>query len=704
MAVNRRSPIKHKNNTDGLSTVPLVGGEYLSMVQEYKRSEKKRKIEEKETQSLRNEEKKQKENIDNNRNTGTTTTVVLDPAVENNSIEQIDATEIAEVEEKDSSLPPPDFLESDMDSDEFEDVDLDDQELSNDITVSFTKQKAQALTKTGKPKGEPKNVRISLHKLSLIGWMVHCKIRDQWLYSPLLLNNNNFKRVLPVSVTSKLFPPAHLTPFLKSKTFISGLREAMECWQARFTINNCGLASNQSGRGDSGNYRDYINEILSMTGSTDLLGQGFVAILRAFKFRVRLICSLQPPDNLASTETVKRGKHESNHPLFWAEVRDEYVNGWVAIDPLTSMVRLPTKSSVKVSVEPPANDSMNKMRYVIAFERRGCRDVTRRYASSFNAKTRKKRLPHFEDERFMDTLMGAFAPKVYTSEDKEEIKELAKYPLLEGIPTRVQDFVGHPVYALAECLHKNEILMPGAKPCGTLAIKKNQISLIYRREDVKIARSAQSWYRRGRQVKIGVPARTNKTQKNRLTGELDKVKMYTIDQTDLYKPPPVGDDGKVPKSEYHSIDIFTDTMIPEGGFYVKDPLAQKAAKILRVDYANAVTGVDFGKQGPRSRVLGVVVAKQYSSAVIEVISGLKAMEIEKAEAAEEARILELWRKLIVGIQIWERIEKMNPEPQLEDDKSDSEISPDDEMYKSSSESHSSFSDLDVEEVSESEFK
>ena len=135
MAIKRKSPIKHKNNTDGLSTVPLVGGEYLSMVQEYKRSEKKRKIEEKETQSLRNEEKKQKENIDNSRNSSTTTTVVLDPAVENNSIEQIDTTEIAEVEEKDSSLPPPDFLESDMDSDEFEDVDLDDQELSNDITV-----------------------------------------------------------------------------------------------------------------------------------------------------------------------------------------------------------------------------------------------------------------------------------------------------------------------------------------------------------------------------------------------------------------------------------------------------------------------------------------------------------------------------------------------------------------------------------------
>ena len=84
MAIKRKSPIKHKNNTDGLSTVPLVGGEYLSMVQEYKRREKKRKIEEKETEPIRKEEKKQKENIENRRNSSTTKNGARERAVEHN--------------------------------------------------------------------------------------------------------------------------------------------------------------------------------------------------------------------------------------------------------------------------------------------------------------------------------------------------------------------------------------------------------------------------------------------------------------------------------------------------------------------------------------------------------------------------------------------------------------------------------------------
>lgn len=602
---------------------------------------------------------------------------------------------------------PVDCSSSDFDSDEFENVALDesDDETINGVSISFSEPKRQALTKHGRVKSDPKEHRLAVHKICLVSWFVHCHTRDSWLRSPLITRNKRLKTVLPISITSKLFPPSHLTPFLKSKTFIDGLRAAMEFWQTKFTILNPGLASNAAKTGDPSDYREYTTNLLHLQGSSDMLGQGFVALLRALNFRVRLVCSMQPPDNLNANLNVAKRKQcaDSKCPLFWAEVRDEYVHGWVSVDPLTSTVRLPTKNCVKTAIEPPQNDLNNILRYCIAFESRGCRDVTKRYASAYNARTRKKRVSYVDNGVFLNKLYALYAPKQYTREDLAEIKELDKYPRLEGIPTRTQDFINHPVYALADNLHANEILKPDAKPCGTLALKNRQTTFIYKRSDVQIVRSEQSWYRRGRKVKIGVVAKKSKSSKNRLTGELDKVKLYTYDQTSLYKPDPVQADGTVPKSEYHSIDVFTPSMVPDGAVYIADKAAKKAARLLHVDYANAVIGVDFSRQGARSKVQGVVIAKQFEPAVLAAIQGIKEADLVSAEEAENARIMELWRKLIVGIQIWDRIETMNPEDSSKSDsESGSESSSESDAGGFVSDAHSSFSDVDIDDVSQSD--
>lgn len=49
-------------------------------------------------------------------------------------------------------------------------------------------------------------------------------------------------------------------------------------------------------------------------------------------------------------------------------------------------------------LEPPASDGTNDMSYVVAFDEHGCaRDVTRRYAKAYNAKTRKARVESTKD-------------------------------------------------------------------------------------------------------------------------------------------------------------------------------------------------------------------------------------------------------------------------------------------------------------------
>jgi xeroderma pigmentosum group C-complementing protein len=76
------------------------------------------------------------------------------------------------------------------------------------------------------------------------------------------------------------------------------------------------------------------------------------------------------------------------HPIFWIEAFDPYLQRWIPVDCMsTQTVGRPTV------FEPAMNDSENSMAYVFAFEESGfAKDVTRRYAKAFIAKTRKSRV------------------------------------------------------------------------------------------------------------------------------------------------------------------------------------------------------------------------------------------------------------------------------------------------------------------------
>lgn len=70
---------------------------------------------------------------------------------------------------------------------------------------------------------------------------------------------------------------------------------------------------------------------------------------------------------------------------------------------MTDTVSKPSK------FEPPASDAGNSMSYVLAFEEdSSARDVTRRYARSYNAKTRRNRVEATKDgERWWKKTMRA---------------------------------------------------------------------------------------------------------------------------------------------------------------------------------------------------------------------------------------------------------------------------------------------------------
>lgn len=338
------------------------------------------------------------------------------------------------------------------------------------------------------------------------------------------------------------------------------------------------------------------------------------------------------------------------------------------MDPLvTKTVAKPTK------FEPPASDRYNNMCYVIAFEDdASARDVTRRYTKSFNAKTRKNRVESTKDgETWWETTMEYFERPFMEDRDQLELGDLTARSAAEPMPRNIQDFKDHPVYALERHLRRNEVIHPkrvvGQVGAGRAGSSKGGSSLeqVYRRGDVKTVKSADRWYRLGRDVKVGeqplkrVPAARNKAAERIDEGdesgsEAPLTALYAAYQTELYKAPPIVN-GRVPKNVYGNLDLYVPSMVPDGGVHIKHDDAARAARILGIDYSDAVTGFEFkGRQGT-AVFNGVVVATEYREAMLAVISCL---EDERAQAEEDQRTAEalrMWKHLLVKLRVVERV-------------------------------------------------
>lgn len=75
----------------------------------------------------------------------------------------------------------------------------------------------------------------------------------------------------------------------------------------------------------------------------------------------------------------------------------------------------------------------------------------------------------------------------------------------EPMPKNVLDFKDHPYYALERHLKRGEVIHP-KREAGKVAVGRNGgqqiLEPIFRRRDVHIVKSADSWYRMGREIKV----------------------------------------------------------------------------------------------------------------------------------------------------------------------------------------------------------
>lgn len=370
--------------------------------------------------------------------------------------------------------------------------------------------------------------------------------------------------------------------------------------------------------------------------------------------------------SVLTIEDLPLKPRDSAYPVFWVEAYNEAVQKWIVADPLV------TKTLAKpLKFEPPANDLLNTMSYVVAFEEDAtARDVTRRYANAFNAKTRKLRVESTKDgEAWWNDIMSIYEKPFMHERDIIEVGELTSKTAGEPMPRNIQDFKDHPFYALERQLRRNEVIFPkrviGHVAVGKSGSKNQGQEPVYRRSDVHLVRSGDGWYRLGRDIKIGEqPLKRVRTHPSKTAGfgidedgfDVVETALYAEYQTELYKPPPVVG-GKVPKNAYGNLDVYTASMIPAGGIHIKHPDAALAAKILGIDYSPAVTGFEFRGRHGTAVFQGIIIASEYRAAIELVMEGLRDERREAELEQKSAQAIRLWKDFLLRLRIAERVKE-----------------------------------------------
>ncbi|ETN39108.1 uncharacterized protein HMPREF1541_05330 [Cyphellophora europaea CBS 101466] len=596
------------------------------------------------------------------------------------------------------------FEDSDDDI-EFEDVELavseEDEKPEQKVftvDVSAPVETPKRLPKRQIVSAAERRKRLEWHKAHLFLLLLSMWCRNRWCEDGDV--QATLKSLVPRKVVKLLHEDESKSQLQRSHSFNKGIEEICLLWRTTWTTIGRGMrratwrddiqVEKESGLSEDLDFDDFRSAAQTQRGSRDLGAQMFCALLRSVAVETRLVCSLQalpfsaaakgqtpekamPKYSFAPTQsfgtstvsTSRKKQKDSAFPVYWVEVFSPAASMWIPLDPLVRN----TINKPKTGFEPPASDPLNAMSYVVAIEDDGsARDVTRRYVQWFNAKTRKARVESTKDgEHWWHDTLAHFAKPFPESRDEIEDADLLRRSEAEGMPKNVQDFKGHPIYVLERHLRMNEVIHT-KREVGKTAVgsghNSQKLESVYRRSDVHTCRTSDAWYRRGRDVKQGeVPLKrvVRKIRRNIDADDdnpdaQDDAALYAEFQTEVYMPPPVVN-GRIPRNAFGNIDVYVPAMIPAGAVHVQHQLAARAAKLMGVDYVEAVTGFEFkGRQG--TAVLnGVVVSSEVRFGLVAVIVGLQTDARTEAQEKRSALLLALWKKWLTALRIRERIQR-----------------------------------------------
>jgi len=385
-------------------------------------------------------------------------------------------------------------------------------------------------------------------------------------------------------------------------------------------------------------------------------------------------------------------------PNYWAEVLSPVSHKFIPVDPIV-LSTIASTDDLLQSFEPRGKKAENAKQvicYTIGYAADGtAKDVTVRYLKKHQlpGKTKGTRMPvekipvynrkgkvrRYEEYDWFRTLMSVYdrpEKKRTKADDIEDQTDLK--PFKAGKDTKnvekesLQWYKQSAEFVLEQHLRREEALIPGSEPVKTFVAGKGDKAKeypVYLREDVAVCKTVESWHKEGRAIKIGeqpmkhVPVRAVTLIRKREmedvlkeTGEKLKQGLYAEDQTDWIIPPPL-ENGVIPKNAYGNMDVYVPTMVPRGAVHLPLKGSAKLCKRLQIDFAEACTGFEFGKQRAVPVLTGVVVAKENEAIVRDAWRTEQAEQKRKEDTKRTALALQWWRKMLFGLRIVQRMER-----------------------------------------------
>ncbi|KAK0535364.1 hypothetical protein OC842_002342 [Tilletia horrida] len=456
-----------------------------------------------------------------------------------------------------------------------------------------------------------------------------------------------------------------------------------------------------------GSAADLQRAASSRVGSRETSAQLFCALCRALGIPARLVVSLQVPpysvgaSKLASiaTEADKTIRRNPNGPLsnarrpkaakvaaatstvealnlaspptVWVEVFSKPFQRWLTVDP----VRGELQATGHRYMEPTPHDKDNKLVYVIAVEEDNyCRDVTARYTRSLRSRVARLRPPAAMTggTDWWDRVVAAIHRPQHLDRDAVEDAEMDQSLQREPMPKSMANFKNHPVYALESQLKRNEAIFPRNR-VGTFEGQD-----VFLRQDVVEVHSLRQWYVNYGRVLRKAEGETESTEEplkwaktrgytiaNKRAQEQARAEgrdvpqegLYAEFQTEVFRAPPVGEDGIIPTNEFGNVDMYVPSMLPPGGAYIPFNGAAKVAKQLHIPYADAVTGFEFRKGRSNPKIEGIVIAQFNAQTVLDAFWESERVNAEKERRKVQERAIRNWRRAFKAVMISLRIKR-----------------------------------------------
>jgi len=396
-------------------------------------------------------------------------------------------------------------------------------------------------------------------------------------------------------------------------------------------------------------------------------------------------------------KSKKKYDRDLHFPHYWAEVISSVSNQVIPVDPIV-LSTVATNGELLATFEPRgklADQAKQVMCYTIAHAADGsAKDVTVRYLKKHQLPGRTKgyRMPverikvlnkrgkvrRYEDYDWFKTVMSVFErpqKKRTVTDDLEESIDLKPFkPVDEKKGAEVESLQWYKQsaeFVLERHLRREEALLPSAKPVKTFTAGKGDKAAeepVYRRKDVVNCKTAESWHKEGREIKLGeqamklVKMRAVTTMRKREieeiereTGETAKQGLFARSQTDWIIPPPIGTDRQIPRNAFGNIDVYVPSMVPKGAVHISLKGTARVCRDLNISHAEACTGFEFGKRMAIPVLTGVVIAEENEDAVMELWQEREAEKKRKEDTKRESQMLGLWRKFVMGMRIVERM-------------------------------------------------